>query len=135
MRACWNCGFLVENVCKPLLLELFHMFSITIQSYIKETAKFVQSATWWKNDSSTLKNFLWNTNEHTCDYLFYVTLLICLRWSVVWFWRVIRKCILAWIYFSLHNKGIATKLTEKMGRDLLLVSCSVMLTRLLYNCV
>ena len=44
-----------------------------------------------KDDSSTLKKFLQNTNEHTCNYLCYVTLLVCLRWSIVWFWGVIRK--------------------------------------------
>ena len=31
-----------------------------------------------KNDSSTPKNVPQNTNEHTCDYLHYVNLLICL---------------------------------------------------------
>ena len=42
-----------------------------------------------KNDSSTPKNAPQNTNEHTCDYLRYVSLPICLRWSIVWFWGVI----------------------------------------------
>ena len=39
------------------------------------------------------KNVSQISSEHTCDYLHYVTLLICLRWSVVWLWRVIRKNI------------------------------------------
>ena len=53
----------------------------------------------------------------TCDYLRYVTLLICLPWSVVWFWGVIRKGFLAWISFTAHNKGIATKSAENMSRE------------------
>ena len=32
-----------------------------------------------KNDSSTQKNVPHNTNEHTRDYLRYISLLICLR--------------------------------------------------------
>ena len=36
-----------------------------------------------KNDSSTPKNVLENTSGYTCDYLRYVSLLICLRRSVV----------------------------------------------------
>ena len=40
-----------------------------------------------KNDSSTLRNVPPNTSEHTCDYLRYMSLLICLRWSVIWFWK------------------------------------------------
>ena len=51
-----------------------------------------------------------------CDFLCYVTLLICLHWSIVWFWGVIKKYFLTWIYFTVHNKGIVTKLAEKMGR-------------------
>ena len=46
-----------------------------------------------KKDSSSPRNFLKNTNEHTCDYFRYVTLLICLCWSVVWFWEVISLII------------------------------------------
>ena len=44
-----------------------------------------------KNESSTPRNVLYSTNEHSCDYLRYVTLLICLLRSVVWFWGVIGK--------------------------------------------
>ena len=32
-----------------------------------------------ENDSSTPKNVPQNTNEHICDYLCYVSLLICLH--------------------------------------------------------
>ena len=32
-----------------------------------------------KNDSSTPKNVPQSTNEHTCNYVLYITLLICLR--------------------------------------------------------
>ena len=46
---------------------------------------------WEKRGSSTEKNVYQNTNEHTCDYLRHVSLLICLCWSFVWFWGVIRK--------------------------------------------
>ena len=51
-----------------------------------------------------------------CEYLRYVTLLICLCLSVDWFLGVIGKCCLAWISFTAHNKGIATKLAENMSR-------------------
>ena len=43
-----------------------------------------------KDDSSTPINVLQNTNERTCDYLCYVSLLICFCWSAVWVWSVIR---------------------------------------------
>ena len=48
---------------------------------------------WEKTRAQLRKNVPQITNEHTCDYLRYLTLLICLRWSVVWFWGVIRKYI------------------------------------------
>ena len=35
-----------------------------------------------KNDSSTPKNVPQNTNENTCDYLRYASILICLRWKL-----------------------------------------------------
>ena len=58
---------------------------------VKGNAQLVKNTTLRKNDSSTPKNVVQNTNECTCDYLRYVTLLICLRWSVVSFWGVIRN--------------------------------------------
>lgn len=58
------------------------------------------------------------------DYLCYVTLLNCLCCSDAWFWEVIR-IFLAWIPIPVHNKEIATKLAEKMDRNTLLVSFSV----------
>ena len=64
--------------------------------YLQGSAQFVQNTTfglWEKNDGSTLKNVLENTNEHTCDCLRYTTLLICLQRSVAWFWGVIRKLV------------------------------------------
>ena len=45
------------------------------------------------------------------------TWLICLCWSVVWFLGVIRKCFLAWIFFTAYYNGIATKLAEKLGKE------------------
>ena len=57
----------------------------------KGNAQLVKNTALRKNDSSTPKNVVQNTNECTCDYLRYVTLLICLRWSVVSFWGVIRN--------------------------------------------
>ena len=60
----------------------------------KGNAQLVQSTTLGlleKTDSSSPKNVLENTNEHTCDYLRYVSFPICLHWSAVWFWGVIRK--------------------------------------------
>ena len=57
---------------------------------VKRNAQLVKNTTLRKNDSSTPKN-VQNSNECTCDYLRHVTLLICLRWSVVSFWGVIRN--------------------------------------------
>ena len=57
--------------------------SNTVVTFIvfKGNAQFVENTTfglWEKNDSST-QNVLQNTNERTCDYLRYVTFVICLR--------------------------------------------------------
>ena len=69
-----------------------------------------------QNDSSALKNVV----EHQWVHLWLFPLCYfanCLHWSVVLFWGVIRKCILAWIGFTSHDKWIATKLADNMGRD------------------
>ena len=89
--------------------EKYHDFTLAIF--------FFFFGLWEKNDSSTPKKVLENTNEGTCGYLRYVNLLICLRWSVASFWRVIRNFFLAWLFFNVRNKGITTKLAEKMGRE------------------
>ena len=87
----------------------------------KGNAQFVKNTSFglWgkKKDSSTPKNVLQNTSECMCDYLRYVTFLICLRWTVASFWGVILNIFLAWMFFNAHNKRIATKLAENMGRE------------------
>ena len=74
---------------------------------LKETrnSSKIQLSDFEKKNSSTLKNVPQNTNEHTCDNLRYVSVLICLGWSVVWFWGVIRKNI------SILAKNIFTSAT------------------------
>ena len=86
----------LENNLVP---ELLHDISRNMQ--------FVRNLTfglWEKNGRSTLKNVFQKTNKHTCDYLYYVTLLNCLRWSIVWFRRAIRKCFLVWVLFAVKAR-------------------------------
>ena len=74
---------------------------------LKETrnSSKIQLSDFEKKNSSTPKNVPQNTNEHTCDNLRYVSVLICLGWNVVWFWGVIRKNI------SILAKNIFTSAT------------------------
>ena len=58
------------------------VFDKVIGFFVKGNAQFVQDATFGplrKNDRSSLKYVLENTNDHTCNYLRYVTLVMCLR--------------------------------------------------------
>ena len=56
-------------------------------------------------------------NAHTTISVIHVTLLIRLHWSVIPFWGVVRNNFLAWMFFNAHNKGITTKVAERMGRE------------------
>ena len=80
---------------------------------------------WWLNFEKYFPKYQWMT----CDYLCYVTLLICLRWRVASFWGVIRNILSAWMIFNARNKGMATELAEKMVIPL------VMLIRLLSDSI
>ena len=55
------------------------------------------------------------TNERTCDISF--TLLICFGWSVASFLGVIKHIFLVLMFFDACNKGITTKLADKMSRE------------------
>ena len=77
------------------LVRPFFIHNSNWEKTLKETrnSSKIQPSGFEKKNSSTPKNVPQNTNEHTCDNLRYVSVLICLRWSVVWFWGVIRKNI------------------------------------------
>ena len=80
----------------PGILHLWFRFVLikgTAQSKIRSLRK---------NDSSIPKNALQKANDHTCDY---VTLLICLRWSVVY--PNGRKCSLSLNFlFTAHKESV-----------------------------
>ena len=68
-----------------------------------------------KKNRWTPKNTPQNTNDHTYAYLRCVSLPICLRWSAVWFWGVIRKhrkstCNGLSLCLKLYKKGSFTQL-------------------------
>ena len=80
--------------CKWLLLNTSSMISSLKFLNLKESVPFVQNTTigfWEKMIAQLRKTVPENLNEHTCDYLCYVSLQICLRWSIVWFWGMIRQ--------------------------------------------
>ena len=73
----------------------FVSINVTLEfDALKGTRKFVQNTTFGlvkKMKDQFLKMFCKIPNEHACDYLRYVTLLICFLRSVVRFWGVIEK--------------------------------------------
>ena len=98
-----------------LALFICYLFRL-YKKHVKGNTQFIKN-TLRKNDSSTLKNVLQNTNEHKCNYLRHFTFLICLHGTIASFWGMIRGTFLAWMFFNAHNKEIATKLVENIGRE------------------
>ena len=121
VRGLWDVslnGDLIEVSLRHLILAGNLVVSYEVFFLMEHLVKIWYFYEYFFKNVIVKTNLLWTLKTFKGNAQFVQnTFGLCLRWIAVRFWGVIRKCFLAWIVFKGHNKGIATKLAEKMGRE------------------